>query len=182
MRRGCFAAIVAFGLLVAHACDRAPTLPAELQRADAQPPPVDSRFIASLTGSESITAAGLVLELAADDNWITLRSDTGGTAAIYLSGMRRTTATRPEGAIRLSSVEYDVVGPGAKWVEGSAGIRTPTWRYQPDSAVIRVDSIDDQQARGRIDGRFYRFRRVNRGDAPATPESIKGSFTAKVVR
>lgn len=182
MRRGFIAATFGLGLLVTPACDRSPTLPPELQNAEAQPPPVDSRFVATLTGSESITTAGLVLEPGADDNWITLRSDAAGLAAIYLSGMRRTTTTRPAGATRPRSVEYDVIGPGAKWIEGSAGIRTPSWRYQPDSVVIRVDSIDDQQAHGRIDGRFYRFRRVNRGDVPATPETIKGSFTAKVVR
>jgi len=182
MRRGFIAAIVGFGLFVAIACDRSPTLPPELQSAEAQPPPVDSRFVATLTGSESITTAGLVLELGADDNWLTLRSDTGGPAAIYLSGMRRTTTTLPAGDVRPRSVEYDVTGSGAKWIEGSGGIRTPSWRYQPDSVVIRVDSIDDQQARGRIDGRFYRFRRTNRAEAPATPETIKGSFTARVVR
>lgn len=177
-RRG--AALIAIAIW-SGGCERPPTLPPELR--EAEKPAFDARYTVLLSGSEQILVGGVVIEVDGGGSTIVMQSSAGGEAALYLTGGLRTTTTQraaPQGA--SSAQSYDVIGPGGKWVEGSAGMRTALWRYQPDSATIQIDAMNGQEARGRIEGVFYRFSRADPLSEPATAETLKGTFVAKVAR
>lgn len=176
-----FALTLAFCLLAAG-CKRESELPPEVLEAEAlgQGDAAISHT-ATLRGSERILLAGLVLELDAVSPdmpvRVTLRSTRGSDdAAIVLSGVSEAGDGRP------APRDYDVLGPGGTWMGPTDGIRTRAWRYQADRARIRVEAMSDTEARGTIDGTFYRFARQDPLGAPAQPETISGAFVARLLK
>jgi hypothetical protein len=170
------------GFIAFTGCKRSPELPPELR--EPPEPAVDVVHVATLSGSERITVTNLILEVDEVADTVTLRSSgTGGDSALYLTGALRTTGAdvaRPDQS-HVGRV-YEVIGPGDKWTEGSPGLRTPLGRYQPGEVVIRLGGDVGGDARGKIEGTFFRFSRSDPLGSPPTEETIKGSFVARVVR
>jgi len=165
----------------AGACDKPPTVPPELS--EPQRPTLDTKHTATLTGAERVALANVLIEIDSAGDSVTLRSDgDAAESAIYLTGVARAPVTsRSSKGHGGAGREFDVTGTGKQWLEGSGGLRTPLWRYQAEAAVIRIESMNDEDAHGRIEGTFYRFDRADPLGRPPTAATFKGSFTARVV-
>lgn len=172
--------ILAWLLGVTSGCRQEPTLPPELAQTTTKPV-LDLQHNAALSASEKILVPNLVLSLRADPKSgktiLTLRSRAPhGQAALYLSGVEESADTSPSGPRR-----FLLTGPGSSWIGPTAGIRTDRWRYQVDTAHILLDSLADDEAKGQIDGAFYRFHRRNPMRERPAAETIRGAFSARRV-
>ncbi|MCK6458145.1 MAG: hypothetical protein L6Q92_16645 [Phycisphaerae bacterium] len=165
-------------LLLAVGCEEKPTLPPDLQQADAAP---DVRRVARFRGSETITAAGVVLEIESAPGaptMFTLRSSSSPRAhAVFLTW---NATLRPED--KLTGRRMEISGAGSRWIGPATGLRSDDWRYQVESATVVIDTLEGDEARGRIEGAFWRFPRLEPTSKPPTAETLSGQFIARVIR
>lgn len=169
-----------FGAL-SSACDKPPDLPPEAMTG--AKPQLDTRHVAVLGGKENILVPNVTLSLSplagdAANVRIELRSEApSGHNAILLTGVALVAQGQP-----LQRTRFSVTGPGAEWLGPNEGVRSDEWRYQPESATIILDQIDDREASGRIEGNFYRFDRRKPRESQPEPQTIRGTFQATVLK